>query len=256
MTDERIKAHIQRRFSQAAPSYERWAAAQRQAARRLVSLLPEQVFDQVLDIGCGTGFLAEELFAQGKARCVTGIDLAPDMVAYCRRRWPTQSFFCADAEFFEPTHSFDLILSNFVFQWLADIPAAMHRYGACLKNGGMLALAVPVSGSLRELRASSLKAGRRPLRLMAFPAAEELNVAMGGVAGGFFHRELEWITAWFTTPLEAVRSLKGIGASYGGEDGYTVAEMRRLLKEYGEGFGDPVRGCPVSYRLWFGVAAK
>ena len=242
MPEERIKAHVRRRFSAAVPVYERWAVVQRQAARYLLALLPEKPFDRVLDIGCGTGFLIEGLLESGWAGTVTGIDFAPDMVESCRRRWPEHHFVCADAEVFEPFQSFDLILSNFTFQWLEDVPAAVEKYYSFLDEKGVLALAVPVSGSLRELSSSALAANGKPLHLLDFPAQKALETAFRSLEGCRFAGQMREVTAWFDTPLECIRSLKGIGASYGGRGVYTVAEMRRLLEEYEKTHGIPPAG--------------
>jgi len=256
MPEKRIKAHVRRRFSEAAEGYERWATVQRHAARYLLSLLPERVFRRVLDIGCGTGFLVEELLGKDRALGITGIDFAPGMVEHCRRRWPEQRFLCADAESFDPHSCFDLILSSFSFQWLERIPKAMDRYFSCLEEGGILALALPVAGSLGELKTAAMAANGKPLHLLDFPEPAVLDGAFGLLEGCRFRREIRELTAWFGTPLEGIRSLKGIGASYDGEEAYTVPEMRRLLAEYGKNYAIAGRGCPVSYRVWFGVAQK
>ncbi|NLV25083.1 MAG: methyltransferase domain-containing protein [Deltaproteobacteria bacterium] len=256
MPEKRIKAQIRRRFSAAVPVYDRWAAAQGQAAGYLLNLLPEKRFGRVLDIGCGTGLLVAGLLEAGRAGAVTGIDFAPNMVAACRRRWPEHRFVCADAEEFGPSSRYDLILSNFTFQWLENIPGAVAKYFSCLAPGGVLALAVPVSGSLRELRTSALAANGKPLHLLDFPDRNVLESAFQSVAGCPYLRELREVTAWFDTPLASLRSLKGIGASFGGGEVYTVAQMRRLLQEYEKAFAVSGLGCPVSYRVWFGVAEK
>ncbi len=178
------------------------------------------------------------------------------MVEHCRRQWPEQLFFCADAEAFEPCSLYDLILSSFTFQWLERIPAAVGKYYSFLEEKGVFALALPVSGSLRELQSAALVANGKPLHLLEFPDPEVLDTAFRSFRGCHFRHEIQELTAWFETPLEGIRSLKGIGASYGGGEVYKVGEMRRLLQEYEKTFGVPGRGCPVSYRVWFGVAEK
>ncbi len=256
MADERIKASLRQGFSAAVPGYERWATAQRRAAQHLISLLPERMFGKVLDLGCGTGFVLEALFESGRARHVTGVDLAPEMVKYCQRRWPEQDFVCADAEDFAPACPCDLILSSFAFQWLERIPAAVEKYYSSLEKGGLFALALPVSGSLYQLQAAALAANAKPLHLLEFPEPEALDAAFRALGTHHFYRETQEVTAWFDTPLDAVRSLKGIGAAFGGGTVYSVREMRRFLAEYGKSFFIPGRGCPVTYRVWFGVAEK
>ena len=55
--------------------------------------------DSVLDVGCGTGTIADRLLEQGLA--VTGIDQSASMLAFARRNAPAAQFLQADARAFQ-----------------------------------------------------------------------------------------------------------------------------------------------------------
>ena len=98
----------------------------------------------VLDVGTGTGFLALEFAARGHA--VTGIDLAPAMLARAQRAATASglavAFRAGDAErppF--PDASFDLVVSRHVLWSLADPHAAVGAWRRLLRPGGRMAIA-------------------------------------------------------------------------------------------------------------------
>ncbi len=102
---------------------------------------------RVLDVGCGTGFLSLLFAEMGCA--VTGIDLAPDMLARARAKIDAAGlkadFREGDAENppFDPG-TFDRIVCRHVVWTLPDPEAAFRNWHRILAPGGRV---VPVEGS-------------------------------------------------------------------------------------------------------------
>jgi SAM-dependent methyltransferase len=97
----------------------------------------------VLDAGCGTGFLAFELAARGHR--ATGVDFAPAMVAEARRKAAERGldvrFEEGDAEQLTcPDGSFDLVISRHVLWTLPHPEAAVDEWIRVLRPGGRLAI--------------------------------------------------------------------------------------------------------------------
>ena len=97
----------------------------------------------VLDAGCGTGFLSLELAARG--HCVTGVDFAPAMLVEARRKAAEQGasvrFEEGDAEQLPfAAGSFDLVVSRHVLWTLPHPEAAIDEWIRVLRPGGLLAV--------------------------------------------------------------------------------------------------------------------
>jgi SAM-dependent methyltransferase len=97
----------------------------------------------VLDAGCGTGFLSFELAARGHR--VIGVDFAPAMLMEARRKAAERGapirFEEADAEQLPfAAASFDLVISRHVLWTLPHPEAAIDEWIRLLRPGGRLAV--------------------------------------------------------------------------------------------------------------------
>jgi hypothetical protein len=76
---------------------------------------PEAVVS-LLDFGCGAAHLYEHMLATGvRGIEYAGLDLSEKFVALARRKFPSQTFYCADLLEDDPLPSFDYVVMNGVF---------------------------------------------------------------------------------------------------------------------------------------------
>ncbi|HLZ70398.1 MAG TPA: methyltransferase domain-containing protein [Dehalococcoidia bacterium] len=118
--------------------------AERTAWQRLLDRLapPGRALD-VLDVGCGTGFLALLLAERGHH--VSGSDLAPEMIARARQKARSAglaaTFVTGDAEAPDfPAASFDLIVSRHLFWTLPHPEQALAAWARLARPGGRVAI--------------------------------------------------------------------------------------------------------------------
>jgi ubiquinone/menaquinone biosynthesis C-methylase UbiE len=142
------KAYVAGVFDRAAACYEQTGVRFFEpAGAALVAAAGLRPGDQVLDVGCGRGAslfpAADQVGPEG---AVTGIDLAPGMVAAVRAeierlgiRHATVRIGDAEAPEFADG-SFDAVLAGFVIFFLPDPLAAVRAYARLLRPGGRLAL--------------------------------------------------------------------------------------------------------------------
>ena len=63
--------------------------------------LPKEEGAQVLDLGCGTGLELEEYFRMNPSARITGIDLAPGMLAALRAKFPDKALTLVQGSYFD-----------------------------------------------------------------------------------------------------------------------------------------------------------
>jgi ubiquinone/menaquinone biosynthesis C-methylase UbiE len=109
--------------------------------------------EQVLDIGCGPGLLAHDIAASvGRTGRVCGIDISEDMLAMSRKRCAEQSwteFQNADATKLPYSdRSFGAAVSTQVYEYVADVPAALAELYRVMRPGGRVVILDTDYGSL------------------------------------------------------------------------------------------------------------
>ena len=98
--------------------------------------------ERVLDAGCGSGRLTEELLARLPAGEVLALDSSPQMLEQARQRLqrfgPRVEFVRASLQEFELARKVDGIFSNAVFHWVPDHAAMFRCLRRALEPGGWL----------------------------------------------------------------------------------------------------------------------
>jgi SAM-dependent methyltransferase len=95
----------------------------------------------ILDLGCGMGWLANELAAHGPT---TGVDLSEDAIAVARQKFPRVTFHAGSALEMElPEGRFDVVVSQEVIAHVPDQAGYLEQAARALKPGGHLILTTP-----------------------------------------------------------------------------------------------------------------
>ncbi len=146
------KKEVAKSFSHAASEYDQYARIQHILAHELLDLCPKQEKNDVLDLGCGTGYCLPELKRIYAEANITGGDLAPGMLQHAKEKYPQFNYEISDAESLPfVNNKFDLIFSNLAVQWCDEFSLVLNEAWRCLKPGGHLVLSNLAAGTLSEL---------------------------------------------------------------------------------------------------------
>ncbi len=201
------KKLISENFSRAAQSYNTAALVQKQAAEKLCRLASPfiQKDSAILDLGCGTGFISENL-----SQKIFEADLS---FAMLKQKSGNFKINCDFEHLPFKGQSFDVLISSFSLQWLEDFEKNFANFSAILKPNGIFAFCIPTSNSLKELKTASVQSGC-DFHFNQLPQSAEIKSALKN--SGFEEKiyKSEIIKSEFESGLQALKSIKTIGANY------------------------------------------
>jgi len=135
----------------------------------LIELLAPQPGERVLDLGCGTGHLTNQIALTG-AR-VTGLDISPAMIEQARQNYPVLEFVQTDASDFRFTEPFDAVFSNAALHWVKRAEAVVECIARALKPGGRFVAEFGGKGNVAAIHTALQHA----LRALGLSRNEEWN---------------------------------------------------------------------------------
>lgn len=135
-------------------TYDRVSAGQRSFTGEPVRGLNLTGAERVIDLGCGTGWLAAELAKRLPDGEVLGLDISPAMIAYARKLHGAATncrFEVADARTFRVEHPVDLIVSTAALHWIREQDRVLASCANGLRPGGRLIIEMGGHGNAEEL---------------------------------------------------------------------------------------------------------
>jgi malonyl-CoA O-methyltransferase len=153
------KTEIAKSFSRAATTYDSAALLPLTVGKRLLEkleLMPLQP-QHIIDLGCGTGLLTQELSLRHPTATLLAIDIAANMLHVAQQKRPTiKHFICAEATSIPVAdESVELVFSNLTLAWCcADLLTVFTEIKRVLKPGGLWLFSTLGPDTLQELKQS------------------------------------------------------------------------------------------------------
>ncbi|MCL1624228.1 methyltransferase domain-containing protein [Moraxella sp. Tifton1] len=246
---------IARRFSAAYDTYQNNAIAQKVAAKRLMSALvglrpPTQThFAQVLEIGCGSGGLTEQLLQYYVPDLLYLNDLY-DKITQNRLLIPADAyrFLLGDIGKISLPTGLDLVLSGSVLQWIYPLDELFAKIHQSLAMGGVLAFSTFGKNNLWQLK-------RLTNRGLVYYSLDEIVERL--IQSGFcmeYHAVYQQ-TLHFDNAMAVLRHLQATGVTATDSDFHWSKEsLSRFCQAY-QSYADD-EGLPLTYEPMILIAKK
>ncbi|MBF0358623.1 MAG: methyltransferase domain-containing protein [Magnetococcales bacterium] len=224
-----------------AKAYQQKAVVQQRVAGRLAEQLGDLALadqPQILEIGCGTGFLSKHLINLWPGSRLLCTDIAPEMLARCQTQLAKMDselidFQVMDGENIPGDETFDLIVASLVFQWFLDPLGNLQKLVKRLKPGGRLVFVTLGPETFVEWRQFCSKY-QLACGLHDYPSGDDWQ--QGWPQGGVGQVVEERIVEEYPSPQFFLKGLKEIGTALSPASHKPVSafEMRRALHSYAE----------------------
>jgi malonyl-CoA O-methyltransferase len=204
------RRQVLQRFEQAAPHYVDHAGLQQAVAWRLAGLCRRRPLPRGrwLDLGAGTGILADALETLHPGQSVGRLDGSEAMLARQRHRHDTRTWDLQQGLPPWPERP-QVLASSFCLHWLVDPHLHMQQWYEALAPSGWLALALPVHGSFRQWHQAASTSGQ-PCTALPLPTATGLLEAVPAQA--VRHHSLHRFTTQARSVAALLRPMRRVGA--------------------------------------------
>lgn len=129
-------------FNNVAKDYEKFSITQNDASKRLLNLIGDNKYNNILDVGCASGvntnMLLNYLQDDGK---YYGIDPSKEMIELAKEKHKDiYNFICSTYENFETLNKYDLIFCNSVFYFFKNKQVFFDQSNNILSSDGTIAI--------------------------------------------------------------------------------------------------------------------
>jgi arsenite methyltransferase len=165
--------------SELARDYDRISATRQfKSGQQLVADLAIQPGERVLDVGCGTGLLAEYIADRvGPEGRVLGVDPLALRIELARAKArPNLAFQVGDAYDLAdlPDSGFDVVVLNAVFHWLPEKTGPLLGFARLLRRGGRIGIGTGLKGHLTRIHEAMSAAMAEPA-FASYPRRESIT---------------------------------------------------------------------------------
>jgi trans-aconitate methyltransferase len=129
--------------------------------KSVLALLHVQAGERVLDLGCGTAHLTQQIAESGAT--VVGLDASAEMLDDARRLYPALTLIQADAAKFSladcgEKEPFDAVFSNATLHWIPNAEGVVRSVHAALKPQGRFIAEFGGKGNVAMIRKAAREA--------------------------------------------------------------------------------------------------
>ncbi len=242
---------IERGFNKASKSYDAVATVQKDAAHFLVNkLLKYQNFipQTVLDLGTGTGYIAELLLPRLEKASFYLNDLSDQMLKVCKAKFAkaTNVYYLKGDMMQLNGDIYECVISNLALQWASDLEYSLKFCHS--KSSRFFAFSTLLNGTFKEWE--SMINHYQSIQILNYPEAEELIHLCSKLKKDdqIFEFWLMEVPLFFHTPTAFMRYLKLLGVSSPNNLIY-LSNLKKLIRE-------PCQGLTVAYKIFFGIFRK
>lgn len=244
------KLTVKQRFKKATATYDEHALIQKKTCMELAQtmdqLIDQKTWDRVLEIGCGTGGLTQEILKYSAINTLYLNDLYEDINDLKSADWLEKvdvRSFIGDIEQLELPLKLDLVISSAAFQWMIDLPTLLQKIHNVLNHNGYLVFSTFGTDNLREIKQLTGQG-------LDYHETHVLQRFLMDLGFEFVAMKYESQQLQFNHPREVLQHLKNTGVTAVGQHRWTKSSLAQFYQDY-QKFADFSYSAQPSYPLTY-----
>ena len=223
---------LKQQFEKSLETYNNNAIVQKDLAQKLAIEVSNNKSDynNILELGCGSGLLTKEIVKHIKFRQYYANDLVEKSQDYIKKIVPDCKFYIGDARNIKPNQKMDLIVSNAMFQWFENLEKASNSFKPILNKEGILAFSTFTPENyqeVREITGLSLKYKTKDEIIDIFSKNYKILCIKE------FNKQIK-----FKTPLELLAHMKNTGVNSLSSSHWTIKDVKDFCDKYKQKYPD------------------
>lgn len=217
---------IKNQFEKSLDTYNKNAVVQQIMAEKLIEETAKikTCYDNVLELGSGSGLLTKELIKKLTFKTYSANDLVEKSKFYVSEIIPQAAFYCGNASRIKPAKKMDLIISNAMFQWFKDLEKVSVTYKNLLNKEGILAFSTFSPENFKEIHElTGLSLDYKSLGEIKHIFEKNFEI---------IHVEEFTHTLNFSNPLELLAHMKNTGVNSLTTQHWTFKEVKEFCDNY------------------------
>ncbi len=244
------KENLKKHFSKASKTYDENASVQIYMGKKLLDSLSCNKYENILEIGCGSGIFSESVISKFRPQHCVLNDISEDMIAVCKKRFNSNhnlEYLTGDIEKIRLNQKYSLIISNACLQWLTDLKGSLKRFTAALEDEGVIAFTSFGSQNVKEI--SSLTHNG-----LCYLEKSQLDSILSSL-GYEYSLEEEVLKVHYDNALTMLRTLKNTGVTGFTKKVWTRGMLQNFIENYEASFTDE-KGVFLTWHLYYVLIRK
>jgi malonyl-ACP O-methyltransferase BioC len=226
--------HIKKQFEKSMNNYDENAVVQDLMASKMIIEVKtfSNNFENVLELGCGTGLLTKRIAKNINFTNFYANDLVEKSKSHIAKFVQNANFIGGNALKIKMQKKMDLIISNAMFQWFDNPEKAFGIFKTNLAQGGILAFSTFAPTNFKELTEITGLT-------LKYKSKEEIEKALISLGFEILYSEAFYEEMKFKTPLELLAHLKLTGVNSLSEKTWTVKKIKDFCDKFSKRYPQP-----------------